>query len=180
MARPTKSSPGGPAPSNDDRPIRILLVDAHEKRRRAYRDAIELAGCGEPEIAASGDEALDVLGARAQQFDVVAAWMPLPDADSVDVVGILRRNRSPVRLILVTSQHPRDFPRAGRLAGICGADSTGTEHGFIKLIRAVMADDHTSVANVVAGQSVPRTLSDDWAQRVYGVPSGSRFHSKLD
>lgn len=179
MARPTRSSTSE-AQSSGDRPIRILLVDAHEKRRRAYRDAVEVAGFGEPDIAASGDEALDVLGAQAQRFDVVAAWMPLPDADAVDLAGVLRRNRSPVRLILVTSQQPRDYPRAGRLAGICGADSTGTERGFIKLVRAVMADDHTTVADIVSGQSVPRTLTDDWAQRVYGVPSGARFHVKLD
>ena len=35
----------------------------------------------------------------------------------LELAGVLRRNRSPVRLLLVTGAQPRDYRRAGRLAG---------------------------------------------------------------
>lgn len=178
MAMRTSTTPGSasrmPGAAN-----RILLADASAVRRAAYRRAIEDAGFGEPECADSGDEALDLLGARAQQFDVVAAWMPLPDDADVDLAGVLRRCNSPVRLLVMTNLGPRDYPRAGRLAGCAGVESKGSEREFIRLVRAI-AGTACSVADIVSGRQAPATLADDWSARIYGVPPGARFHGRLD
>ncbi len=171
-----RADPGRDPPA---RPARILYVDADAARAKKVREAIEIAGFGEPEFATSGDEALDVLGARAQQFDVVAAWMPLPDAASIDLPGILRRCNSPVRLVVLTTLTPRTFPMAGRLAGAAGVDGARGERGIVQCLRAVLASPHT-IAHVVASHQVPDTLSETWAARIYGHQPGAYFSAKLD
>lgn len=180
MAKRTSTSHvSAPQPQVPGAAIRILLADANVVRRAAYRRAIEDAGYGEPECTGSGDETLDLLGARAQQFDVVAAWMPLPDDADVDLAGVLRRCNSPVRLLVMTNLGPRDYPRAGRLAGCAGIESKGSEREFVRLVRAV-AGTACSVADIVSGRLAPTTLADDWSLRVYGVPPGAPFHARLD
>ena len=159
--------------------VRILYVDADRKRAVQYRQAIEIAGFSEAEHAASGDEALDILGAKAQRFDVVAAWMPLPDADSVDLPGVLRRCTSPVRLVCLTTLTPKSFPLAGRLAGVASVDGARGERGFVQCLRAVLASNHT-VAEIVASHRVPDTLSEPWSLRIYGHQPGHYFSGKLD
>ena len=70
---------------------RLLLVGSDAKRLAADRAAIEDAGLPEPETAITGDEALDILGAHAQQFDLVIIRPQLADDPDVDFAGILRR-----------------------------------------------------------------------------------------
>ena len=160
-------------------PARILYVDPDPVRSMQVREAIEIAGFGEPETATSGDEALDVLGSRAQQFDVVAAWMPLPDSEAVDLPGVLRRCRSPVRLVALTTLTARTYPLAGRLAGIAGVSGDRGERNIVQCLRTVLASDHT-VANIVARHVGPETLPEVWTMRVYGHQPGARFSAKLD
>ncbi len=169
-----------PSPSAERPVLRVLLVDADTRRRASYREAVEIAGFSEPETAATADEALDILGAQAQRFDVVAAWMPLPDDADVDLAGVLRRCQSPVRLLVMTTKGPSNYPRAGRLAGASGIAGNGGEREFIQLVRALVATPGTSVAEITADHRVPPTLSDAWATRIYGVPPGARFLGKLD
>jgi DNA-binding NarL/FixJ family response regulator len=175
----SRADPGGETPGTPASPARILYVDADPARSRKVRAAIEIAGFGEPEFAATGDEALDILGARAQQFDVVAAWMPLADTATVDLPGVLRRCRSPVRFVVLTTLTPRTYPLAGKLAGAAGVDGTRGERGIVQCLRAVLASPHT-IAHVVASQQVPDTLSEPWATRIYGHQPGATFSAKLD
>jgi hypothetical protein len=158
---------------------RILYVDGDRQRARRLREAIEGAGFGEPEIASTGDEALDILGAHAQRFDIVAAWMPLADAAAVDLPGVLRRCNSPVRLVALTTLTPRTFPLAGRLAGVAGVDGARGERGVVDCLRAVLARGLT-VAEIVASRRVPDTLPEAWAVRIYGHQPGALFDAKLD
>jgi len=181
MARQSRQNP-----NQDDKPrgvasatARILYVDADPVRAKKLREAIEISGFPEAEHTATGDEALDLLGARKQQFDVVAAWMPLKDADSCDLAGVLRRCQSPVRLIALTTLTPRTFPLAGRLAGVAGVDGHHGERTVIACLRSVLASSHT-VADIVRSQQVPHTLSEAWAVRIYGHLPGARFQAKLD
>lgn len=158
---------------------RILIVDADDTRAQSYRQAIEVAGFPEPERATSGDDALDVLGAAAQCFDIVAAWGPLADHATVDVSGVLRCCRSPVRLIVVTDLSPRDYPDPRRLAGVCAVEGRSGERGVIQCLRQVQRDG-TPVADIVDNLIVPSTLDQVWAMAVYGALPGSRITAPLD
>ncbi len=184
MAATTKSSllsqlGIGPGPNDSLRQARILLVDANLSRRALHRQWLEIAGAPEPDTADSGNDALDVLGARAQQFDLVAIWPPLADADTVDICGVLRRCRSPVRLMAVTSATPLSLGKAGMLAGVAAVDDSATPRGFINVVRTLLASDAT-IAAIVATKSVPGMLGCIWAEAIYGATPGSRFYSDLD
>ena len=63
------------------------------------------------DVARDADEALDILGARSQRFDAVAVWPWLADDATVDMIGILRRCNSPVRIVAITSLTPAELGR---------------------------------------------------------------------
>ena len=158
---------------------RILLVDQDAARRDQHRQWLVIAGGREPETAASGDEALDILGAAAQRFDLVAFWPLLPDAEAVDLAGVLRRCKSPVRLLAVTAATPATFPKPGRLAGVGAVDTSATPRGFVVTVRDLLAGNAT-VAEIVTAKRAPATLAKGWAEAIHGVPPGGRFEADLD
>lgn len=158
---------------------RILIVDADDARALQFRQAIEIAGFPETERATSGDDALDVLGAAAQCYDIVAAWGPLIDHATIDFAGVLRRCRSPVRLVVLTDLSPSDYPAPGRLAGACAIEGRSGERGVIQCLRQVQRQG-TPVSDIVAGLIVPSTLDQVWALPIYGALPGSRITAPLD
>ena len=158
---------------------RLLLVGSDAKRLAADRAAIEDAGLPEPETAITGDEALDILGAHAQQFDLVIIRPQLADDPDVDFAGILRRCKSPVRLMAVTPAQPPRFPQPGRLAGVAAIADCGTDDGFVRTLRSVLAASST-VAGIVTTKQVPPILDATWAHAIYGAPPGSHVYADLD
>ena len=123
--------------------------------------------------------ALDILGAASQQFDAVAVWPPLADEATTDLVGVLRRCNSPVRMIAVTASTPAEVSRAGRLAGVAAVEDTGRPAELIATLETVVASPQT-VGAIVAARRVPSTISSAWALAIYGAPPGSRLHAALD
>jgi CheY-like chemotaxis protein len=156
----------------------ILIVDDYPKRGEAFRKALRDDGYNEPLLAQSGDEALDVLGAHAQQFDLVIAWMPLADDGRLDFLQILRQLGSPVRVACATPLPLGQYPKPGRLAG-----ATAILHQPDPAGLAVQADiliqNGATVGHIVASQRVPRLIPDAWAQAIYGTLPGSRFSASL-
>lgn len=158
---------------------RLLLVDSDAERLAFNRAWIENGGGPEAETAALGDEALDILGATAQQFDAVAVWPPLADDATVDCIGVLRRCSSPVRVLIVTAFTPTEVARPGRFAGAALIDDSGTPNGLVAALEAALAGDD-SVAAIVASRRVPLSMRRGWAEVIYGTRPGSRFHAPLD
>jgi hypothetical protein len=158
---------------------RLLLVDSDAARLGLSRQWIAWEGGPDVEIAAFGDEALDILGARSQRFDIVTVWPWLADDATVDMLGILRRCRSPVRLIAVTAATPAELGRPGRLAGVAAVVDTGQPLRLLSTLQTVLADDAT-VEAIVVRRRVPATLSAAWARAVYGTAPGQRIHAALD
>ena len=158
---------------------RLMLVDSDADRLSLTRQWIAWEGGPDAEVAASGDEALDVLGARSQRFDAVAVWPWLADDAIVDFYGILRRCSSPVHLVAVTALTPAELGRPGRLAGVAAVEDTGRPQKLIETLARVVASDET-VAAIVARRMAPRRLSETWARAIYGTAPGQRFHSDLD
>ena len=158
---------------------RLMIVDADRCRAIESARTLETAGAPEPEIVHSGDEALDRLGALAQQIDVVLLWVPLPDEAAVDFAGILRRCRSPVSLLAVADRPAKALAGAGRLAGITAVDTSGTPRGLVQAIRSVLASGDP-VERIVRAKRAPRLLDPDWSDAVYGTVPGGLFYADLD
>ena len=158
---------------------RLMLVDSDANRLSLTRQWIECEGGPEAEVAAGGDEALDILGAAAQQFDLVAVWPALADDASVDFFGVLRRCSSPVRLVAVTALTPAEVGRPGRLAGAAAVDGSGQPFGLIATLETVLAGSE-SVAAIVTRKRAPSSMTVEWANAIYGTPPGGRFHATLD
>jgi hypothetical protein len=164
------------------RPIasaRLMLVDSDPDRVLLTRQWIGWEGGPDAEVAAGGDEALDLLGASAQRYDIVAAWPTLADDANVDFFGVLRRCRSPVRLLAVTALTPGELGRPGRLAGVATVDDSGQPAGLLRALEATLAGGDT-VEAIVTRKRAPASLSSEWANAIYGAPPGGRFHAALD
>ena len=158
---------------------RLMLVDSDADRLSLTRQWIAWEGGPDAEVAASGDEALDILGARSQRFDAVAVWPWLADDAIVDLFGILRRCNSPVRLVAVTALTPAELGRPGRLAGVAAVEDSGRPQGLIDTLERAVASDAT-VAAIVARRTAPRGMAEAWARAVYGTAPGQRFLAALD
>ncbi len=158
---------------------RLLLVDSNSARMSLTRQWIERQGGPDAEIAGAGDEALDLLGAAAQRYDLVVVWPTLADEQDVDFFGVLRRCRSPVRLVAATPLTPPQMPRPGRLAGTAAVESAGPSAELTATLVSVLKSFET-VERIVTQKRAPSTMSKTWAQAIYGTAPGQRFHAELD
>ena len=73
------------------RPGRALLIDDDEEVRRVSKAMLGLSGFT-PEVAASGDEGLALLGKHDGQFDVVVLDLVMPDKDGLETFRELRKD----------------------------------------------------------------------------------------
>ena len=177
-SRKTATPGGHPSAAKPRAQSIILIVDDYPKRGEAFRRALLDDGYIEPLLAQSGDEALDLLGAHAQQFDLVIAWVPLADDGRIDFLQILRHLGSPVRIACATPLPLGRYPKPGRLAGATAILHQPEPDGM-----AVQADiliqNGASVAQIVSTRRVPRLLPDAWAKAIYGTMPGSHFSASL-
>jgi len=96
---PAPEATGGP---QEDRPIRILLVDDYEVVRRGLRGLLELV----PELeivgeAANGREALDA--AYRLEPDVILMDLVMPEMDGPQAIAALHEKQPQVAVIALTS-----------------------------------------------------------------------------
>jgi two-component system nitrate/nitrite response regulator NarL len=90
---------GGSAPP---RLVRVLIADDHPVYRKGAAGLID--GCPELEVvgeAGSGQEALD--GIRDLAPDVAVIDLGLPDFDGIALLGMLEREGSPTRVVIVSA-----------------------------------------------------------------------------
>ena len=176
----SKPSPSSAGASNAKPRARsaILIIDADHDRRDKLRQTLRDDGYREPLTAASGDEALDVLGAHAQQFDLVIAWVPLVDEGRIDFFQILRTLGSPVRIACATPLTCERYPKPAKLAG-----ATAVLHapkiGGIAAQADILIQTGSSVGHIVATRQVPRLIPDAWAMAIYGTKPGMRISTPL-
>jgi two-component system, NarL family, nitrate/nitrite response regulator NarL len=90
---------GGSAPP---RLVRVLIADDHPVYRKGAAGLID--GCPELEVvgeAGSGQEALDGIRDLAPDVAVIDLW--LPDFDGIALLGMLEREGSPTRVVIVSA-----------------------------------------------------------------------------
>ena len=180
------SKPSGGAPSSQGgssaKPrahCAILIVDADHNRADRLRQILRDDGYMEPLTAASGDDALDVLGAHAQQFDLVIAWVPLIDEGRLDFFQILRQLNSPVRIACATPLTCERYPNSGKLAGATAVLQASKLDGMAAQAD-ILIQNGASVARIVSARRVPRLLPDTWALAIYGARPGTPIAKPLD
>ena len=157
----------------------ILIVDSDARRADLLRQTLRDDGYLEPFTAKSGDDALDVLGAHAQQFDLVIAWVPLIDEGRIDFFQILRKLGSPVRIACTTPLTCERYPNPAKLAGATAILQGGKLDG-IAAQADILIQSGSSVARIVSAKRVPRLLPDTWALAIYGARPGTPIVKPLD
>jgi two-component system response regulator MprA len=95
---------------------RILVVDDDEAVRESLRRALRLEAY-DVELAADGDEALEVLGGHGSEPDAVLLDVSMPRLDGLEVCRRLRRGGNRVPVLMLTARDEVSDRVAGLDAG---------------------------------------------------------------
>lgn len=98
---------------------RIVVVDDH----LVFTDLLSIALASEPALACVGSaatagEARQVV--RELRPDVAVIDVRLPDGDGLDLAADLLRDRTALRVIMLTAHPSADLVERARAAGVCG------------------------------------------------------------
>jgi CheY-like chemotaxis protein len=155
---------------------RLLLVEPDAQVASVIGLCLAWHGIGTPEMAADADEALDLLGASRQRFDLVLMAYPLPDESEIDVAAVLRNSHSPVRLVryggLQTEVVRRPGSFVGTAAMIDELDCAGLARGLSSIL-----DAPVRVVDIIARRRVPETIASAWGLAIYGAAPGQSFNA---
>jgi DNA-binding NarL/FixJ family response regulator len=154
--------------------IRIFLVDDHPFFRDGVR--IALTGCDAVEIvgeAATGQEAVEALQARAEEVDVVLLDLHLPDRPGTEVARSIAQLNSTtgtdIRMLAVAMSDEDDTVIAALRAGVLGyLVKTSSRDELLRAIHTV-AD-----GGAVFSPSVASRLTTYFSE-VHQVPSRAAF-----
>ncbi|MGI9335469.1 MAG: EAL domain-containing response regulator [Gammaproteobacteria bacterium] len=87
MVDKTKNSAGRPGPTNDPGGLRVLLVDDDPFILKLGSKLMIRAGVVEVRTAEGGEEALDLVRARSDAFDIVLTDINMPGIDGIAVLS---------------------------------------------------------------------------------------------
>ena len=93
-------NPVQPATRSSSQTHRVLVVEDEESLALGVRDALEHAGF-KVEVVHDGPSALDKI--RADQPDLVVLDLMLPGMGGLEILGILRKERRDVRVVILTA-----------------------------------------------------------------------------
>ena len=93
-------NPAQPATRSSSQTHRVLVVEDEESLAFGVRDALEHAGF-KVEVVHDGPSALDKI--RADQPDLVVLDLMLPGMGGLEILGILRKERRDVRVVILTA-----------------------------------------------------------------------------
>jgi len=93
-------NPVQPAIRSSSQTHRVLVVEDEESLALGVRDALEHAGF-KVEVVHDGPSALDKI--RADQPDLVVLDLMLPGMGGLEILGILRKERRDVRVVILTA-----------------------------------------------------------------------------
>jgi hypothetical protein len=157
-----------------------MLVEPDRRLGQALRLVLEWNGFGEPLVAEDAEEALDLLGAKAQAFDLLLmAYGPIEPVD-VSLIRVLRRIRSPLRLALYGPLEPEELLDAAALTGAAAYIDLAGLTRIAGQIRELLAAPFT-VQHIIENARAPTTMSRRWVLAIYGTEPGHAFaRARLD
>lgn len=119
--------------------IGIMLVDDHQMLRDGLRILIESEqGLHIVAEATSGEEALEILAAQAQDVDVAVMDLGLPDMGGLEVIEEIREQGLDCRVVVLTMHNDRAIISRAIKVGIDGFVPKSAAHtNLLEAIRAV-------------------------------------------
>lgn len=108
-------------PDSHSKPIRVLLADDHAVVRQGIRQFIELGGVHRISViaeASDGEEAIRLI--REQKPDVAVLDIQMPGKTGIDVTRMIRVERLPVGVLILTAFDDLPYVKAVLQAGANG------------------------------------------------------------
>jgi len=140
-------------------PLRIVLVEDNKNDRLLFREAfqksevpLEIAEC------ARAEEALELLGADASSFDVVAVDHNLPGISGMDLCRKLLNNKTPLPLVLLTEMGSERLAAEALRAGVHDYIIKDPERGYLELLPMSLANTARQHADCRSYKQIEQTL----------------------
>lgn len=150
-----------------------LIVDQDATTAKLIRAYLEDHGAANVEIAASEDEALDVLGNLPRPVQLLMIDTVTDGAACVGVLRVLVKHRARICTTLHGARAPEDFAVPENLIGAAGYVKLAAQQ-VVVLIEEVAAADLT-VKRIIEDRCVPPTLDVQSALAIYGARPGAPF-----
>lgn len=156
----------------------VLIVDNNASTAKLLRSHLEDRNVASVEIAATEDEALDILGTASRPIRLAMMDTLTDGAACVGVLRVLVKHRARVHVTLHGRHAPEEYAVPANLVGAAGYVHQGTAAKAVALAEAVVAAGLT-VERIINGRIVPATLDMQSALAIYGAPPKSPFPIRL-
>lgn len=157
----------------------ILLVDHEPLVANAIAAVLQRYGASAIDRATTADEALDALGYTSRPYNLVMLRAGLPHQDAVKVLRVLTRQKAQLRVTLHGADDLTELREPQWYEGIARCIEISGLPGIVRGSAIVLASDAT-IANIIASNRVPETMSADCADAIYGAPPGTHAKRQLN
>jgi CheY-like chemotaxis protein len=82
--------------------LRFLIVEDHAFQRTLLEQMLRGLGAQQVRSVANGKDALRLLGAGAERYDIVITDLMMPEVDGIELIPALRKLAQPVALVLAS------------------------------------------------------------------------------
>lgn len=153
--------------------LNVLVVDQDATTARLMRAYLEDNGAANVEIAATEDEALDILGNVPRPVHLVMMDTLTDGAACVGVLRVLVKHRARIYATLHGRHAPEDYAVPENLIGAAGYLNLAAQRS-VALAEAVVAAGLT-VKQIIEDRIVPATLDVRSALAIYGAGPRAPF-----
>ena len=85
--------------------LRFLIVEDHAFQRTLLEQMLRTLGAQQVRSVANGKDALRLLGAGGERYDIVITDLMMPEVDGIELIPALRKLPQPVALVLASVDH---------------------------------------------------------------------------
>jgi hypothetical protein len=162
------------APRNPLAGANVLILDSDASTALLLRDRLEQDHGARVDVAATLDEALDVLGNAARPVALVMCDTLVDGGACVDVLRLLIGHRAHVAVTLHGSYPPEDYAAPENLVGAAAYTHLANSGEAVAKAEEVLRLG-LDVATIVARRIVPPSLDPMSGMAIYGAAPGDRF-----
>lgn len=85
--------------------LRFLIVEDHAFQRTLLEQMLRTLGAQQVRSVANGKDALRLLDAGDERYDIVITDLMMPEVDGIELIPALRKLPQPVALVLASVDH---------------------------------------------------------------------------